>query len=175
MAAAGIGGTVRDWRRGDSVKDTALEPGTPIATFLNPDGSASDRYAGGGIATPGANRDHAAILLAKTADGIWVDEQFAGSGGPHAHFYPWKDPRGGEKSAENYYAINDPHGLPAGTNNPHRHLRLPQHPHTLTPISGATSLLSQAVNQRKISTAPIRMMRIDAAPKALWAAVCSHA
>ncbi len=120
MAAAGISGTVRDWRRGDSVKDSALEPGTPIATFLNPDGTPSNSYAGGGIGTPGANRDHAAILLAKTADGIWVEEQSAGSGGPHAHFYPWKDPRGGEKSAENYFAVDDSHGRPAGKNNPHR-------------------------------------------------------
>jgi hypothetical protein len=139
MAAAGIGGTVRDWRRGDSVKDTNLEPGTPVATFINPDGTPSNRYAGGGIGTPGANRDHAAIFLGKTTDGVWVEEQFAGSGGPHAHFYPWKDPRGGERSAENYFAINDPHGLPAGMNNPHRpplHA-LPAHPHTLTPSGGA--------------------------------------
>jgi hypothetical protein len=139
MAAAGIGGTVRDWRRGDSVKDTALEPGTPIATFLNPDGAPSNRYAGGGIGTPGANRDHAAIFPGKTTDGVWVEEQFAGSGGPRAHFYPWKDPRGGERSAENYFAINDSHGLPAGTNNPHRHPphALPSRPYTPTPSGGA--------------------------------------
>jgi hypothetical protein len=139
-AAAGIGGTVRDWRRGDSVKDTALEPGTPIATFLNPDGTPSNRYAGGGIGTPGgANRDHAAIFLGKTTDGIWVEEQFAGSGGPHVHFYSWNDPRAGEKSAESYYAINDSHGLPAGTNNPHRHPphALPSRPYTPTPSGGA--------------------------------------
>ena len=153
MAAAGIGGTVRDWRRGDSVKDTPLEPGTPIATFLNADGTPSNRYAGGGIGTPGANRDHAAILLAKTKDGIWVEEQFAGSGGPHAHFYPWNDPRGGEKSAESYYAINDLHGLPAGTNNPHRHPQhaLPSRPYTPTPSGGARlSMLAgpQAVASR---------------------------
>jgi hypothetical protein len=139
MAAAGIGRTVRDWRRGDSVKDTALEPGTPIATFLNPDGTPSNRYAGGGIGTPGANRDHAAIFLGKTTDGIWVEEQYTGSGGPHAHFYPWKDRRGGERSAENYFAIDDSHGLPAGTNNPHRHPphALPSRPYTPTPSGGA--------------------------------------
>jgi hypothetical protein len=141
MAAAGIGGTVRDWRRGDSVKDTALEPGTPVATFINPDGTPSNRYAGGGIGTPGANRDHAAILLAKTKDGIWVEEQFTGSGGPHAHFYRYGDPRGGEKDAANYFAVNDIHGLPAGTHNPHRHA-LPAHPHTLTPLPSGGAHLS---------------------------------
>jgi hypothetical protein len=135
MAAAGIGGTVRDWRRGDSAKDAAIEPGTPIARFLNPDGTLSDQYAGGGIGTPGANRDHAAIFLGKTNDGIWVEKQYTGSGGPHAHFYPWNDPRGGEKSGKNYFVINDSHGLPAGRNNPHRPpLHLPAHPHTLTPV-----------------------------------------
>jgi|ERR1700677_4669539 hypothetical protein len=156
QAAAGIGGTVRDWRRGDSVKDTALEPGTPIATFLDPSGTLSDRYAGGGIGTPGANRDHAAIFLGKTSDGIWVEEQFTGSGGPHAHFYPWNDPRGGEKSAESYYAINDLHGLPAGTNNPHRHPphALPSRPYTPTASGGARlSMLAgpQAVASRSTS------------------------
>jgi hypothetical protein len=156
MAAAGIGGTVRDWRRGDSVKDSALEPGTPIATFLNPDGTPSNRYAGGGIGTPGANRDHAAILLAKTADGIWVEEQSAGPGGPHAHFYPWKDPRGGEKSAENYFAINDSQGLPAGKNNPHRApLHLPAHPHTLTPLPKTSALIPSGGAKMALAGYPV--------------------
>lgn len=133
---------MRDWRRGDSVKDTALEPGTPIATFLDPSGKLSDRYAGGGIGTPGANRDHAGILLERTKDGIWVEEQSTGSGGPRAQFYRYGDPRGGEKDGSNYFAVNDLHGLPAGTNNPHRHAKLPAHPHRLTPIPKTSMLPS---------------------------------
>ena len=156
MAAADIGGTVRDWRKGDSVKDSAIEPGAPIATFLNPDGTPSDRYAGGGIGTPGANRDHAAIFLGKTKDGAWVEEQYSGSGGPHAHFYPWKDPRGGEKSAENYFAINDSHGLPAGTHNPHRGaLHLPAHPHTLTPLPKTSALIPSGGAKMALAGYPV--------------------
>ena len=69
------------------------------------------------------------------------------------HFYPWNDPRGGERSAENYFAINDSHGLPAGTNNPHRHPphALPSRPYTATPSGGARlSMLAgpQAVASR---------------------------
>jgi hypothetical protein len=135
-----------------------------LRRFLTPTAHLSNRYAGGGIGTPGANRDHAAILLAKTKDGIWVEEQFAGSGEPHAHFCPWNDPRGGEKSAESYYAINDLHGLPAGTNNPHRHAphTLPSRPYTPTPSGGARlSMLAgpQAVASRS-TTRNIASLRV---------------
>jgi hypothetical protein len=118
---AGIPEGVWDWRRGVGVGDGALPAGTPIATFLDRSGKPSQLYDGSqGVGAPGNNTTHAAILLGYTKDGILVGEQYVGSGGPHVKEYKFGDPRGGEKDAANYNAINDLSGLPAGSHNPFR-------------------------------------------------------
>jgi hypothetical protein len=119
--AAGIHEGVRDWRRGVNVNSANLPPGTPLATFMDRQGQPSDLYDGGqGVGAPGNNTTHAAVFMGYTKDGILVDEQYRGSGGPHLQEYKFGDKRGGEKDANNYFSINDLGGLPAGENNPFR-------------------------------------------------------
>ena len=72
------------------------------------------------VGAPGNNTTHAAVLVGYTKDGILVAEQYVGSHGPHLTEYKFGDPRGGEKDARNYSAIDDTLGLPAGENNPYR-------------------------------------------------------
>ncbi|RYC29177.1 hypothetical protein D3273_25265 [Lichenibacterium minor] len=127
-AAVGFGGSVKEWRRGVSAADGTLKDGTPIATFLNRDGSQSSRYAGGGIGTEGANRDHAAVFRrylrdeAGKAIGMTVSEQSRG----HAlHLRNYMFGRGaGEQNGSNYNAIMGPDGRPlGGSSNPMTELR----------------------------------------------------
>jgi hypothetical protein len=119
-AYSGIHGTVREWRRGDSVT-AGLPIGTPVATFLDRSGNQSELYDGGqGVGAPGNNTTHTAILSGTDKTGIWVTEQYTGSGGPQLHHYLYGDSRGGEKDALNYHAIVDSQGVPMGTNNPYR-------------------------------------------------------
>ena len=114
-AVAGIKENVWDWRRGVGVGEGNLPTGTPVATFLDRSGKPSEFYdAHQGVGAPGNNTTHTAILMGYTKDGILVSEQYVGSGGPQLHEYKWHDPRGGEKSAENYFAVNDLDGFAGG-------------------------------------------------------------
>lgn len=120
-AAVGDPRSVRDWRRGDHVMGGHLAPGTPIATFMDRAGRASNLYDGGqGVGAPGNNTTHAGVFLGYTSDGgMQVLEQYRGSGGPHVKTYYPGDRRGGEKDANNYFSINGPDGKPlGGANNP---------------------------------------------------------
>lgn len=122
-AYVGATGSVTDWRRGNNVMDGTLKPGTPIATFMNRDGSPSSLYDGGGTGAPGNHTTHAAIFLDYERDnagritGIRVMEQFKGSNGAHERVYPVGGT--GTSNAANYHSINDARtGGPLGTNNP---------------------------------------------------------
>lgn len=71
------------WEPGGPVQgNTALQPGTPIATFNG------DRYAN---ATDGSS--HAAIYLGQDAHGLQVLDQWAGSGAA-VRTIPWSNPSG---------------------------------------------------------------------------------
>jgi hypothetical protein len=111
----GMGGTVKDWRKGSSVMSGNMKIGTPIATFMSSQGQQSDRYDAGGIGTPGAGTSHAALFGGYTRDqsgkitGINVVEQYKYSGrkgqvqGPHIQHYGIGG--FGEHGAENYFGI----------------------------------------------------------------------
>ncbi len=122
-AAVGFSGSVKDWRKGIGVAAGTMKDGAPIATFLNRDGSQSDRYAGGGIGTEGANLDHAAIFRRYLKDaagkiiGMTVSEQ---SRGRPLHLKDYKFGEGwGEQNGSNYNEIMGPDGKPlGGRNNP---------------------------------------------------------
>ena len=116
----GIGEGVTGWRKGLSATEAQLPVGTPVATFLNRDGSPSNLYDGGqGVGLPGNNTTHAGIVAGYTPEGdlkLW--EQYGGSGGPHIAVYKAGDTRGGEKDANNYFSISGADGRPLGLNNP---------------------------------------------------------
>jgi hypothetical protein len=103
---------VHDWRRGDAASGGGLQPGQPVATFLDPAGNVSDRYAGGGSGTPGANRDHAGVFLNYIRDnngqiiGMTMAEQYQGSGGIHERAYYFGN-GSGEIDASNYFGIRN--------------------------------------------------------------------
>lgn len=111
---------VREWRRGIRATDVRLPVGTPVATFLNRNGTPSDRYDGGvGVGAPGNNTTHAAIVAGYDERGnLKLLEQWVGSGGPRLAIYRQGDPRGGEKDARNYFSINGVNGRPLGYRNP---------------------------------------------------------
>jgi hypothetical protein len=108
------------WARGANAVQNQLPIGTPVATFMDRAGNPSNRYDGGqGVGAPGNNTTHAGIVAGYTADGdliLW--NQWAahngnpGSGGPVVTTYKRGAPGGGEKDANNYFAINT--GAPAG-------------------------------------------------------------
>lgn len=106
---AGMGGTVRDWRKGSSVMGGNMKVGQPIATFMSASGQQSDRYDAGGIGTPGAGTSHAALFGGYTRDqsgkitGINVVEQYTGSKGPRTQHYGIGGY--GEHGAQNYFGI----------------------------------------------------------------------
>jgi hypothetical protein len=112
---SGMGGTVRDWRKGQNVLSGNMKVGTPIATFMSSSGQQSERYDAGGIGTPGAGTSHAALFGGYTRDqsgkitGINVVEQYKYSGrrgqvqGPHIQHYGIGG--FGEHGAENYFGI----------------------------------------------------------------------
>jgi hypothetical protein len=123
MASVGVkkgsgaeGANVHDWRRGESAEAGNLTPGTPISTFLDRGGKPSNLYADGGIGTPGANLDHAAVFEHYIKDkmgkdiGMAVMEQYQYSGkpgqikGPHEHDYMFGQGYG-ETNASNYSRI----------------------------------------------------------------------
>ena len=119
-AAVGANSSVTTWRKGVSALDGTLKPGTPVATFMDSLGRASNRYAGGGTGTRGANRDHAGIFQDYIRDGngkiigMHMAEQYKGSHGVHSKAY---FNRGyGEGNASNYNAIMGPDGQPLGGN-----------------------------------------------------------
>ena len=118
-AAVGVTGSVREWRKGVGAEAGTLVPGTPVATFLNRDGSQSSRYAGGGIGTMGARLDHAGVFQSYLKDkdgktiGMRLAEQFKGSAGVRSKDYffgkGW-----GEANGSNYHAVLGPDGAPLG-------------------------------------------------------------
>ncbi|MCJ2040411.1 hypothetical protein MKK55_15880 [Methylobacterium sp. J-059] len=109
-AAVGVSGSVTEWRKGVGAEAGTLTPGTPVATFLNRDGSQSSRYAGSGTGTMGAGTDHAAVFQNYIRDkagnitGMRVAEQYKGSGGVKSKDYSFGSGFG-EKNASNYNAI----------------------------------------------------------------------
>lgn len=127
MAAVGVrkgsgeaGSNVHDWRKGVGADQGTLTPGTPVATFLNRDGSQSDRYAGGGAGTPGAHLDHAGVFQKYVLDaygkriGMTILEQYKGSRGAHLKDYLFG--RGtGEGDGSNYHTVLGPDGRPLGS------------------------------------------------------------
>ncbi len=102
------------WARGANAVQNQLPIGTPVATFMDRAGNPSDRYDGGqGVGLPGNNTTHAGIVAGYTANGdliLW--NQWKGSGGPVLTTYKRGDQGGGEKDANNYFAINV--GAPGG-------------------------------------------------------------
>ena len=118
-AYTGQRGSVTTWRRGENADGGNLTPGTPIATFLNRDGSQANRYAGGGTGTPGANLDHAGIFESYIRDkagqaiGMRIAEQYRRSGGPRMKEYFFGQGRG-EGNGSNYAAVLGPDGNPLG-------------------------------------------------------------
>ena len=119
---SGISEGVWDWRRGDNAMANRLPVGTPVATFMSRSGQQSEFYdAHQGVGISGNNTTHVGVVAGYTSDGkMLLGEQWTGSGGPRIDPYSPNDPRGGEKDANNYYAVNDRLGLPAGRNNPYR-------------------------------------------------------
>lgn len=126
MASVGVrkgsgeaGANVHDWRKGDGADAGTLKPGTPVATFLNRDGSQSDRYAGGGAGTPGAHLDHAGVFQKYVLDaygkriGMTLLEQYQGSRGAHLKDYLFGK-GSGEGNGSNYHAVLGPDGRPLG-------------------------------------------------------------
>ncbi|MCJ2057741.1 phage tail tape measure protein [Methylobacterium sp. J-048] len=118
-AAVGASGSVLDWRKGEGAEAGNLKPGTPVATFLNRNGSQSSRYAGGGTGTMGAGTDHAGVFQSYIRDeagkiiGMNVAEQYKGSRGVHSK--PYMFGQGfGEKNGSNYHAILGSDGQPLG-------------------------------------------------------------
>lgn len=118
-AAVGFKGSVRDWRKGAGAADGTLKPGTPVATFLDRMGRETDRYAGGGIGTPGAHLDHAGIFQKYLRDaagkiiGMQIAEQYKGSHGVHLKNYAFGQGFG-EGNGSNYHAVMGPDGKPLG-------------------------------------------------------------
>jgi hypothetical protein len=118
----GDGTNVHQWTKGENAMAGNLVRGQPIATFLNADGSQSDKYAGGTGGRPKMGLDHAAIFerygVENGKKGMYVDEQYQGSHGIHQKFYA-DDGSFGEHNARNYFAVHDSKGLPLGrANNP---------------------------------------------------------
>ncbi len=109
-AAVNASGSVLNWRKGVGAQAGTLQPGTPVATFLNRDGSQSDRYAGGGTGTMGAGTDHAGVFQSYVRDkdgkiiGMNLAEQYRGSGGVKSKTYMFGQGFG-EKNGSNYHAV----------------------------------------------------------------------
>lgn len=122
-AMVGSSASVRTWRRGENALSGNLQPGTPVATFMDRGGRPSDRYDAGGTGAPGNHTTHAAVFESYARDrggkiaGMNVWEQYAGSGGPHRKFYP-AEGGFGTRSASNYHAILDQNRRPLGRGNP---------------------------------------------------------
>lgn len=77
----GAGSQVSDWRRGESASDTRLEPGTPVATFFDRNGKPTQNYAeGGNGGQPGADLDHAGVVVGydKDGKGMTLADQWGG-------------------------------------------------------------------------------------------------
>lgn len=114
-AAVGANGSVTTWRRGINAAEGTLKPGAPIATFLDRFGRTSERYAGGGTGTRGANRDHAGIFQEYLRDkggkiiGMRMAEQYARIGRPVSKAY-YFGKGAGEGNASNYHAVMDERG-----------------------------------------------------------------
>lgn len=109
-AAVGSNDSVTTWRKGANATDNELPVGTPVATFMNRKGGASDRYDAGGTGSPGTMTTHAATVAGYVKDkdgkitGMQVWEQYTGSGGPRLKTYP-AGQGFGEKNASNYHAV----------------------------------------------------------------------
>ena len=125
-AYVGSTGSVSDWRRGNSVLDGNLRPGTPIATFMDRSGGPSELYDGGvGRGKRGNDTTHAAVFIGYERDqsgkitGIKVADQWSTSGGVKFRTFPIEG-KNRITSARNFYAINNSKGEPLGESNPMR-------------------------------------------------------
>ena len=109
-AAVGSSDSVTTWRKGANATSNELPVGTPVATFMDRKGGASERYDAGGTGSPGTGTTHAATVAGYIKDkdgkitGMQVWEQYTGSGGPRLKTYP-AGQGFGEKNASNYHAI----------------------------------------------------------------------
>ncbi|MER2252929.1 phage tail tape measure protein [Methylorubrum podarium] len=128
-AAVGVSGSVTGWRKGIGADQGTLKPGTPIATFLNRDGSTSHRYDGGGTGVRGNNTTHAGVFNKYLKDkigrivGMEVVEQFKGSNGPRLKNYMFGQ-GSGARNGSNYNAILGSDGqLLGGSRNPMQNAR----------------------------------------------------
>lgn len=130
-ASVGSNASVTSWRRGANAVQNQLPVGTPVATFMNRQGKASERYDAGGTGSRGTQTTHAAVVAGYEKDkqgvvtGMQVWEQYAGSGGPRLKTYPVDSKKFGEKNASNYFAIeqegkNGERIALGGTNNPNQ-------------------------------------------------------
>ena len=130
LAAASVGlkpgqWNVHNWDMSHEAKPGSLPIGTPVATHMDDQRNQSSKYAGGGSGTPGANKDHAAVIIGYEYDksgnviGMKVAEQYSGSGGIKTHTYYYGKGGATEKNASNYAPIYGPDGKPlGGENNP---------------------------------------------------------
>jgi hypothetical protein len=128
-AAVGSNDSVTTWRKGANATDNELPVGTPVATFMDRKGKASERYDAGGTGSPGTGTTHAATVAGYVKDkngkitGMQVWEQYTGSGGPRLKTYP-AGQGFGEKNASNYHAVEqegkDGQRVALGKNNPYQ-------------------------------------------------------
>jgi D-alanyl-D-alanine carboxypeptidase len=128
-AAVGSNDSVTTWRKGANATDNELPVGTPVATFMDRKGKASERYDAGGTGSPGTLTTHAATVAGYVKDkdgkitGMQVWEQYTGSGGPRLKTYP-AGQGFGEKNASNYHAIEqegkDGQRVALGKSNPYQ-------------------------------------------------------
>ncbi len=91
-------GNVQSWRRGTPQRDAPDR--TPLATFGWK--GESDRYALGGIGTPGIGRDHGVYKVKGYPDGSFDAVSQDVGHGPHLIHIPWTG-KGGEGDASAYF------------------------------------------------------------------------
>ena len=126
---------VRSITRGKGATEERLPVGTPVSTFLAAPGVLSDHYAGGGTGRPGAGLDHMGTVVGYDKDGnLLLLNQWAGQA-PTVSTYKPGDRPGTEHDANQYFAVMDQLGLPAGS-------------WRTTPIGGKCWPISQRIASR---------------------------
>ncbi|WP_136443539.1 hypothetical protein [Pacificoceanicola onchidii] len=118
--------TVGGWRRGVRAADHLVPPGTPVATFLDRKGRASDRWDGGeGLGISGNGTTHSGVLAGYLLDacggviGLKLWELYPGCGRVRRRIYPFDDTLFGTANGRNYCVILETDGrLLGGRDNP---------------------------------------------------------
>lgn len=113
--------TVANWRRGCRAVDVIMPMGTPVATFMDRRGKASDRWDGGeGLGITGNHTTHSGVLAGYLLDaygsviGLKLWEIYPGAGHVRRRIYPVDDSRFGTGNARAYHAIFDLDHTPLG-------------------------------------------------------------